>query len=280
MRSLFVSDLDGTLLNDDQYIPEHTARTINNLIEKGMNFTIATARSYTSAEPILRPLHLRLPVVLHNGVFVYDTMKRQNIASWLIGSEPEEMNSILDVFDRHGAPVMVFTSNDGGEGNCRIYYTGIHNPGEAHYIEGRQKSGDKRLTLVQDLSGLGGKEIISLVAMGDFEELDPVYQELKANFDLTYHFSRDIYSGAHWLEITHRFGNKQHAVSFLKDYLKAEQLICFGDHLNDCGMFDVADYKYAVKNAHAELRVKATEIIGSNMDNGVAAFLEQNYDGF
>ena len=49
MNTLYVSDLDGTLLNSDVKISENSKNIINSLIEKGMNFTVATARSLVSA---------------------------------------------------------------------------------------------------------------------------------------------------------------------------------------------------------------------------------------
>ena len=49
MNTLYVSDLDGTLLNSDVKISENSKNIINTLIDKGMNFTVATARSLVSA---------------------------------------------------------------------------------------------------------------------------------------------------------------------------------------------------------------------------------------
>lgn len=49
MKTLYVSDLDGTLLNSDTRLSDATIKTINALVEEGMHFTFATARSITSA---------------------------------------------------------------------------------------------------------------------------------------------------------------------------------------------------------------------------------------
>lgn len=45
MTTLYVSDLDGTLLRSNQKTSAYTNRTINELVEKGMLFSYATARS-------------------------------------------------------------------------------------------------------------------------------------------------------------------------------------------------------------------------------------------
>ena len=45
MKTLYVSDLDGTLLRSDQRTSEYTNRTVNALVADGMCFSYATARS-------------------------------------------------------------------------------------------------------------------------------------------------------------------------------------------------------------------------------------------
>ena len=69
MNTLYVSDLDGTLLNSDVKISENSKNIINSLIEKGMKFTVATARSLVSASDKIEGLNLKLPVVVYNGTF-------------------------------------------------------------------------------------------------------------------------------------------------------------------------------------------------------------------
>ena len=48
-KTLYVSDLDGTLMRNDETISPYTVRTINELVGRGLAFTYATARSVESA---------------------------------------------------------------------------------------------------------------------------------------------------------------------------------------------------------------------------------------
>ena len=50
--TLYVSDLDGTLLNSQGEISSYSLKVINELIEQGMKFTYATARSLVSASKV------------------------------------------------------------------------------------------------------------------------------------------------------------------------------------------------------------------------------------
>jgi len=47
--------------------------------------------------------------------------------------------------------------------------------------------------------------------------------------------------------------------------------------VNDISMFQIADECYAVENAVDELKQIATDVIGSNEDNGVARWLSDRY---
>ena len=85
-------------------------------------------------------------------------------------------------------------------------------------------------------------------------EISPFYDELRVKYDLMYHYGEDIYTKYYWLEITHRDSDKGRGALFLKNYIGADKLICFGDHMNDISMFKMADEAYAVGNAVQELK--------------------------
>ena len=70
MKTLYISDLDGTLLNSQGKISDYSIKTINNLINEGMIFTYATARSLVSASPVTRGLIKNLPLIIYNGTFI------------------------------------------------------------------------------------------------------------------------------------------------------------------------------------------------------------------
>lgn len=76
-RTLYISDLDGTLLNSNSIVTSHSVENINLLLQKGMLFTIATARTPATVVPLLKQLQLDLPVVLMNGP--YSTTYETNI---------------------------------------------------------------------------------------------------------------------------------------------------------------------------------------------------------
>ncbi|MCC9294309.1 HAD family hydrolase [Clostridium sp. WLY-B-L2] len=270
--NLYISDLDGTLLTSEQVISKSSAAIINDLIASGMKFTVATARSYEASKNILKPLNLNLPVILNNGVFIYDPVSGRNIVGNYL--DKTSVKFILEYYESKG--IHPFISAVDLEGSKKLFYRGIFNSGQKIYVDSRRAQKDKRLTLVDGPLSLVNYRVINIFAIEKKGCLDNTYELFKNNLDVSCHYTEEIYSrGFFWLEATNPQGNKRWAAEFLKKYLEMDKMICFGDNLNDEPLFRIADEKYAVKNAYEKLKNLATGIIDSNNDDGVAKFLQK-----
>lgn len=71
-KTLYVTDLDATLLRNDKSVSEATARILNFLIDRGMLITYATARSGHSAAKLVGDIDFRLPAIIRNGTVFAD----------------------------------------------------------------------------------------------------------------------------------------------------------------------------------------------------------------
>jgi HAD superfamily hydrolase (TIGR01484 family) len=78
MGTLFVFDLDGTLLRNDATLSDFSKDHLNELLRSGMLFTVASARSVITMASMLKGLNLTLPVVEFNGAFVSDLRTGQH----------------------------------------------------------------------------------------------------------------------------------------------------------------------------------------------------------
>lgn len=56
MKTLYVSDLDGTLLRKNETLSSYTIKIINALTSSGMLFSYATARSLNTAKKVTEAL--------------------------------------------------------------------------------------------------------------------------------------------------------------------------------------------------------------------------------
>ena len=74
MNPLYVSDLDGTLLNSSALLSDKSAQILSSLVERGMLFTYATARSYITASRLTKALSVSVPAIVYNGTFIVDSL--------------------------------------------------------------------------------------------------------------------------------------------------------------------------------------------------------------
>ncbi|MBQ3489107.1 MAG: HAD family hydrolase [Clostridia bacterium] len=264
-RTLYITDLDGTLLRNDQTVSLFTANTIRNLTEKGMLFSYATARSYLTASQLTKGLPEKLPVIVFNGSFILETGTGKKLLSYLF--HEMEVQEILNFLIKNRIyPIVNAFIN---EIEKFSYIQGKETTGMENFIRSHQNDIRKNPVLHADALYCG--EIFHITCIGEAENLRPAYEHFREIYPSVLY--RDMYSGDLWLEIHPRGATKANAVLTLKEMLFCDNVVCFGDGKNDIPMFRVSDACYAVSNAEEELKAIATGIIDSNEEDGVAKWL-------
>ena len=267
-KTLYVSDLDGTLLTPEERISPFTRRVVNSLAAQGVAFTYATARSQHSADAVTAGLTKQLPVIVYNGVFVRQGEQRETLLHRAIPSQARE--ELEKAFAQQGLSPLVYTLLDGVE--RVLWRPDRETPGVAHYVSTRQ--GDERLLPVEDDRGLYRGEIFYYTLIGEREQLQPLWQQLQGNPTLTALLQEELYRpGEYWLEILSREASKASAARWLKQRLGCTRLVAFGDGLNDLPLFQEAQESCAVENARPEVQAAASQVIPGNERDGVARFL-------
>ena len=103
---LFVTDLDGTLLNSHKEVSTKSIEILNKLIDDGVNFTVATARTPATVVDLLQDVNLKLPAVLMNGVLLYDIKEEKYINIKEIGKDT--VDKVFDVLNKFDKNAMVY----------------------------------------------------------------------------------------------------------------------------------------------------------------------------
>lgn len=271
MTTLYISDLDGTLLTSEGTLSDQTVREVNALLEQGVNFTFATARTSATALPLTSGLNLTLPVILMNGVMIYDPPKQEALQEWRLPQEvvPE----LIELFEERQAPTFLYTMRRGR--NLHVYYK-TETEMMRRFREERQLRYNKPFDKVQSLRDVNGDEIVFFNLMAPKAVLDPLADVL-ASYPVTVQYYRDVYLPNTWfLEIYHKDASKGTALSYLRQAHGFEHVVAFGDNYNDLSMFEEADLKVAVANAVPELRQLADVTIGSNDHDSVATFMREH----
>lgn len=264
-KTLYVSDLDGTLLRCDQTISPFTAQTLHALTEKGMLFSYATARSLVTASKVTMGLSVNIPVITYNGAFVMESKTGKRLISHVFSKD--EATRILNTCLCHEVMPIVFSLADEKERFC--YIAEKESRGAKAFLATRKEDFRRQPVLYKEALYEG--EIFHITCIDEKEKLVPLYEEFKEEFPCV--FERDLYSGEQWLEFHPCGATKAEAILHLKEYLGCERVVCFGDGKNDIPMFEVADEAYAMANADAELKKIATSVIGCHEDDGVAKWL-------
>lgn len=265
MKTLYVTDLDGTLLSPEQTVSAHTKRVINGLVERGMLFTYATARSGETAAAVTAGLKTSAPRVLYNGAFACDASGRVIVKNTFEGGVAPIIDDLLDC----GVFPVVYSVIDGRE-KFSFLPDKLTREG-AEFIATRREC--SRYNPVAAARELYKGDVFYLTCIDAPTKLAPLYEKYKRDCACVY--QRDIYSGAQWLEIMPKTATKARALCELKRILDC-RLVCFGDGKNDIEMFKIADECYAVQNATAQLKQIATAVIGANYDDGVAEWLSRH----
>ena len=91
MTTLYVSDLDGTLLNSNQTLSPFTIQTINQLVSDGMLFSYATARSYQTAKKVTQGLQAPFPLIVSRKGTLGSIRSKSTLYLWRIFSATTSM---------------------------------------------------------------------------------------------------------------------------------------------------------------------------------------------
>ena len=271
-HTIYISDLDGTLLNSKKEVSRQSCEILNELIQKeDLHFSIATARTPATVELLLKDIEMREPIVVMNGVALYDLQKHKYVNIEYLGASIAKQ-----VIERLGDTIsqgFIYTIE---QDDLKVYYNELIGKGRINFFEERKNLQYKKF--VQDKVHNYDK-IIYFVFIDKLEEIQAIYNRLSNICGLDMVMYKDIYDEeAYLLEVYSDRATKAKGLERLKKMKGFDEVICFGDHLNDLSMFKLADEAYAVDNAVDQVKEEATLVIGDNESHSVATFIKEHYE--
>lgn len=169
MTTLYVSDLDGTLLNSNQTLSPFTIQTINQLVSDGMLFSYATARSYQTAKKVTQGLQAPFPLIVYNGACVRDNVSGEILLSHCF---QEDIHLLLDHFLNNHLYPIVYAFIDGEEKFSFIPEKCT--PGMLEFIESRK--GDPRIRIIHHPKDFYVGQIFYVTLIDETDKLKPFYE--------------------------------------------------------------------------------------------------------
>lgn len=273
-KTLYVSDLDGTLLNSKSVLSENTVNILNRVIqEKNILFTIATARTPATVVNLMKDVNSPLPFILMAGAALWNGRKQNYERIRAISKDI--VRKLVAVYDSFPINPFVYQRCDN---RLLVYHSPQLRNDERLFIEPRVLSPFKQLVTTECLDIHNQDETVLIYSMGEYDCLLEIADKIKEKqVSCTISCYRDIADSSQGiLELYAPNTTKAEAVSYMAKKYGAKRVVVFGDNLNDLPMMETANHSVAVGNAFDEVKKQADEIIGSNDDDAVAKWIEQD----
>lgn len=272
-KTLYLTDLDGTFLHPDAKIGDTSKSIINRLSKEGVLFSISTARTYATVIPMFHEIDLRCPLILMNGVCIYDPQAKKTLIHHKI--DIEDGKEVERIFLKHGKnPMLYFENSD----NLRVEYKWLENEPQRIYVSARDGFYHKGFAQVDQYSYSGKGDLIYAVTLDRPEEIDQLHKELCSIKGIDWNYYPDTYTGCYFLEGMKAGISKASGAKQVQKLVGADKIVAFGDNRNDIPLFEAADEAYAVGNACDDLKRIATGVIDSCETDAVARFLLHRFE--
>lgn len=277
MKTLYVSDMDGTLLGNDSKVSATSAALISDLTRRGALITVATARTPATVVPLLAGIDTAAEAVVMTGAAVWNRPGSEYTNVRFMA--PALVAEALDICRAVDIHPFVYTLRP-GEPMLDVYHaaSAMNKPEENFYLE-RARLKLKRFHGSTPLPEHAARNTILFFGMGWRSNIEEAARVIAARLDCSVCCYPDIFNPeVANIEVFAPGVSKATAILELKERLGADRLVVFGDNLNDIPMLGVADVAVAVENAFPQVKEIADVVIGPNFTDSVAKFIAHDFD--
>jgi len=269
-----VIDIDGTLLNDDNLIDTRTKDKLIQAQKQGIKVILASGRPTQGMLRYAKELEMDEYdgfVVSYNGSSVYDVKTEEVLFDQ--GIPTDLAHEILEHLGNFEVVPMV-DQKDYMYVNTAFPDMDIFRPkGYVNIVHYESRNGNFKLHEVDDFSTVINEPVNKILVTGEEDYLEEHHEALRAPFkdQIVAAFSTPFY-----FEFTDQGIDKANALDeVLSDRgILPENVIAFGDGENDRSLIEYAGIGVAMENATPEILELADEVTLSNIEDGIAEFLD------
>lgn len=276
--TLYVTDLDGTLLNTESQVSEKSAAMISDLVHDGAMITVATARTPATVEPLLAGTYTALPAIVLTGAAMWDRDRRRYLYPHFIDNA--QAAEALRCFREVDVHPFIYTLR--ADGVLHVYHNGEMVKPARQFMEERSHLELKQFHLNEPWIDQSASvpDTVLYFGMGKAENVYPLAETLRSRLDCAVYSYLDIFNpDVAVIEVFSASVSKASAIKRLAKREGASRIVAFGDSTNDLPMMQIADVAVAVENAIPEVKDAADIVIGRNNADAVARFILQDYYG-
>ncbi len=267
-NTLFVSDLDGTLLTSSDQISNRSFDVLTKLTRNyGLKFTAASSRSAYTIQSCIRNLELKLPVIELNGAATIAQKNNQLQRQSIIAEQFVDMFLQKSASTKNSFMVVTAANKTYWYYNqldiCEICYffgRSLYEEKPAHFLEiGKSAPPRSIYSYYQLCAQADAGDIVADLNQKTAQQLDVYQFPHKSNKDLR------------WVCCHPKNATKRDAIIDLAQSLNiAEQnVVVFGNANNDISMLSHFTQSYAVANATPAALKAAKHTIANNDSDSV-----------
>ena len=257
-----VFDLDDTLLRNDLTISDFSVRVFRRLKKKGFRIIAASGRAQLSMKPYMDQLDCVSVYISCNGAEIWDGFSHN-----LLHQELFSMETAVDIArfgEMHGCYAQVY---EGGR-----FFFNQYGEYAQRYAAATKLTG----VYVGKLSEFIHEPRNKVLMIDREDKIASMLTEARALFEgrASITCSKPFY-----LEFNPVNATKGIALLKAAEYLdiRAEDIIAFGDSLNDLSMLRAAGMAVSVANGWREIRPFCDDVCGANDQDGPAIYLNDHY---
>lgn len=251
-----VLDMDGTLLNSNKELPSTFFKVKEELEQLGIKFILASGRQYARMQEVMKPFEDDFIYLSDNGSVVYQDNQR-----------------ILDVtIDDKVSQDLLKTSYQ----TMDVHYV-INTIEGAHFLNSLDKDIKRQFDefYKQQIFVDSFDDLKGIVKISCFHPEDDFSGS--ENLEIYNDQVNITHSGATWLDIVDKNISKGIALETIAKthQIDLNEIMVFGDAMNDADMLSVAGYPIIMENADERLKNLGYYQTASNDEEGVMVILNK-----
>ncbi|OMC03788.1 Cof-type HAD-IIB family hydrolase [Mycolicibacterium fortuitum] len=263
---LIASDVDGTLLDEDEKVTPRTRAAVQAAVEAGATFVLATGRPPRWIAPVVDGLGLAPMAVCANGAVIYDPATDRIISAHTLSADV--LGELAEIATRVIPGAGLAVERVGSSAHDAATPQFVSSPGYEH----AWLNPDNTEVSVEDL--LSAPAVKLLIRKAGARSADMAAELLKhvgLQGDITYSTNNGLIEVVP-LGISKATGVEELAAPL---GLTSADIVTFGDMPNDIPMLRWAQRGVAMGNAHPDAVDAADEVTVTNSEDGVARVLER-----
>jgi Cof subfamily protein (haloacid dehalogenase superfamily) len=263
---LIATDVDGTLLDEDERVTPRTRAAVQAAVEAGAVFVLATGRPPRWITPVVEGLGLAPLAVCANGAVIYDPATDRIVsANTLL---PDALGELAEIANRVIPGAGLAVERVGNSAHDAATPQFVSSPGYEHAWLNPDNT---EVSLEDLLSQPAVKLLVRKAGARSSEMAAALVKHVGLLGDITYSTNNGLIEVVP-VGISKATGVEQVAGPL---GLSAGDVVAFGDMPNDVPMLSWAGRGVAMGNAHPDALAAADEVTVTNADDGVARVLER-----